>query len=469
MARIRRVTTFAENQKLTPSLLNSLVDGAIVDQIVPGDLAAGTQFYFYQNTDPGCSNGRIWYDNTAGLEGLQYSFVSPSNASLCNWLHAFPRRTGYYWTDENVSLGTPLFVHGTASLIDGRSWAHYDGLALPRVYVASGRTEMTPEIVVAMESATASNPVRCAWHGMIQADTFGSQVTLGDMLYVDPDDPAKFKVANFNYWERGLANHWGMGEATAATRTDTVGSLHLIPTGNPPPVTGHVSGDAVSFDGLLGQDLHKADSVEFPSLSAGFWLDCWARLDVRNGAEHWVIINKHAVPSDVEWILFYNTTADRYRFGVSGNGTATTDIDADAFGAVSAHVGEWHHILCWFDSVAQQIGIVVDNGTPNTIAHTTGAFAGVAPLEVGRNAALGWGSDMSIDHVTMWTGRAAPNPWERHMLYNTGNGETGLLGGSGNVNAQIVGCSLREVSDNAVLPRAFLLWGHGGIQQDIVG
>jgi hypothetical protein len=81
----------------------------------------------------------------------------------------------------------------------------------------------------------------------------------------------------------------------------------------------------------------------------------------------------------------------------------------------------WYHIICWHDSVNNVIGISINDGTPDTAAHSTGSFDSTTDFVLGCAADLVGFLNGSIDEVGFWKGRVLGSA-ERSELYNGGLG-----------------------------------------------
>ena len=84
----------------------------------------------------------------------------------------------------------------------------------------------------------------------------------------------------------------------------------------------------------------------------------------------------------------------------------------------------WYYIVCWHDSVNNQIAIQVNNGTPNTLPYSDGIP--IHPSERERYPfVIGDDTDVEpldgvVDEVGFW--KRVLTPAERTALYNGGNG-----------------------------------------------
>jgi hypothetical protein len=467
MAEFTRGRTFSNGEQLSPAKLNSLINNATLGSVTADDLGTALLPYSYGDTAPACTGAHIWYDTTAGSEGLKYAFVS-TNLSIASWLYATPRREGIYWVNEAVSLGTPLFVFQKGSENAGVGWRTYDGVNLPMVFRCTARSQITPQAVVAMESVSGAGPVKCAWTGIIPADTLGSQVSIGDLLYIDPDAPTKFKVGSFNLWRNRMLAHWTLNEAAGATRSDTLGTLHLQDTGTVPQTAGKVDAYGAEFNDAGGHKLSRAAHASLDFSSDSLTLSCHMQINSKSGTKNWFVVGQvDAAWADRAFYLFYDRAVDRMKWATSPDGSSGEVVIANNFGAVP--VDTWFHVLAWYNESSGQIGIRINNGTADTTAGTSGGLnVSSADLMIGgTQQGASWDFDGKIDHVTIWKGRIF-SAWEAYHIYNFGDGQVSVIGNqTANVHSMICGCALNSIPDNAILPSAFLLWGGGAVFQDI--
>lgn len=466
MATFSKGYTFKTTEQLSPAKMNSLINDGSLGDITEDDIGGDFGFYSHGDTAPSVSMApSVWYDTTPGAEGLKYNYWSPSNASISAWLYATPRREAYYYCSSPVSMGTPLFVFKVGEA----GWSDYDGLSLPTVWLAGDRSEITPACVVAMESVAAAGPVKCAWSGIIPADTFGSQVSLGDLLYVDPDAPTKFKTGSFNPWARGLVSHWTLDGASGATRADLYGTAHLIDPVGIPSVGGKID-TAAEFDDTPGDEqLYCNPPADHDWSGDAFMLNTWIYMDDKSGSYHWFFCGQWDSPNDKSWMLWYDRVGDRLNFSCSNDGgVASVGVTANNFG--SPPTAEWIHVVAWYSKGGGSANIAVNNTTPDTAScASSGLYVSASPLRFGLGADVGasWRLDGRVDHTTIWKGRT-PSRWEIDALYNMENGLTDILGGeTSNPQSMIVGSALRKIDDNSGLNEDFLLWGSGPAMQDI--
>lgn len=475
MADITRGRTFRTGEKLTPARLNSLIEQATVTNIASAELGSAFRSMFYSDTDPGATHGRIWFDTTAGAEGLKYAWLSPSNASIADWLYATPRREAYYYAATRVSLGSPLFIGNPQDLTDEMAIEKYDGAGLLKVYPAAGSTaatDISPALVVAMESVTEAGPIKCAWAGLVPLLTQDSQATLGNPFFTDVRDAARFKssVDIPTTFSDDLVGYWHMDAATGATRPDVSGQgNHLADVGvtDVNQSTGLID-QAAEFAASTSMKLRRADSASLSLGDVDFTFSVWVWLDTKTAGQYIVSKSSQADP-EREWTLFYAQSIDRFRFQMSDTGNAADQVslDADTYGDVAT--GEWLHIVCQYDASADEMSIRVNNGVPDTLSHAGGAADASAPLVVGLTETNGSPLDGKVDELAIWKRKLSDT--EISQLYNSGNGRliTTIKGNEELARGFTWGTILQDSSDTPVTNPRAVLWGTGPVIHDIEG
>ena len=100
-------------------------------------------------------------------------------------------------------------------------------------------------------------------------------------------------------------------------------------------------------------------------------------------------------------------------------------LDATTFGAPA--ITTWYHVMAWHDSVANVIGISVNN-TPDTLAHATGVFDGGSSTLMGALVTTVYRMSGRLDEIAFWKSAAGGGgvltAAQRTALYNSGAGLT---------------------------------------------
>ncbi len=213
----------------------------------------------------------------------------------------------------------------------------------------------------------------------------------------------------------GKANliSWWKFDETSGTRYDAHGTNHLTDVNTVLYQLGKI-GNAADFESANNEYLEIADN---PSLSFGdenMTIGVWVKLE--SFASNSQILGKWEVDKH-EYRIDITVTTGIPRFMVRGG--ATEHIVSWGAGLSLA---TWYFVTAWHDSVNDLIGICVNNGTPVTVAHSTGISDNSS---VFRSGALSSGSgnyDGLIDEAFLY--RRLLTADERTWLYNGGSGRT---------------------------------------------
>jgi hypothetical protein len=175
-----------------------------------------------------------------------------------------------------------------------------------------------------------------------------------------------------------------------------------------------------AFLSASSQYLSVADNTQLSVQNIDFALCAWVKLTTKTTTQ--VIASKYDTSNQRNYMVYYDTASDRFKFIVSPDGIiAPATATADALGAVS--VGIWYFVVCWHDAVGDTINIQINNGTTNSVAHSTGVHDGTAPFALGVNFVTGAASNFlngEIDEVAFWKRNLTAA--EKIALYNNGNG-----------------------------------------------
>ena len=205
-------------------------------------------------------------------------------------------------------------------------------------------------------------------------------------------------------------------EETSGTRNDSKGANHLTDNNTVASATGKL-GTAADFEVANSEYLSIADNTDLSTGDIDFTFAFWVQLESK--AANMQFINKQGAAGTREYSVSYILSGDRIRFGVSNDGTATTTINADALGSPST--ATWYFVVVWHDATANTINIKVNDGTTNSVSHTTGVFDGTVAFTMGATATPNTYHDGLLDNVYFW--KRVLTAGEMTELYNSGNGK----------------------------------------------
>ena len=216
-----------------------------------------------------------------------------------------------------------------------------------------------------------------------------------------------------------LVAFWKLGEASGATRVDSIGSNNLADNNTVTQVAGQL-GNAAKFVKASSQFLSIADNADLRTGDIDFTIASWVYLtDKPGGSVAMYFASKWIGGGDQrEWELNWNEADDLFEFVVSPTGTSSSvKIQATTFGTPS--VATWYFIVAWHDSVNNTLNIQVDNGPVDTLAHTTGVFGGTALFSLGQLDSSGH-LNGQLDAFGWY--RGILTQLERTQAYNDGAG-----------------------------------------------
>lgn len=215
----------------------------------------------------------------------------------------------------------------------------------------------------------------------------------------------------------GLISYWKL-EEPSGTRFDSINGNHLIASGNPLGVLGKID-TGCSFNRSLQQRLWLPDNTSLSMGDIDYTIGIWAYMNAADANYHSFISKWKESTSNREYRILYDHTIDRFSWQVSRNGIATQAINANNFGAPSGN--RWYCIIVWHDAVNNQLGIQVNNTTPNTTSYSLGVVDGSGDFEIGGNLDTGLYTDGIIDEVGIWKNKVL-SASERNSFYNDGIG-----------------------------------------------
>ena len=210
-----------------------------------------------------------------------------------------------------------------------------------------------------------------------------------------------------------LVSYWKMDESSG-NATDSVGTNTLTDNNTVTSASGIIN-TGRQFKSGSNESFSVVSNASLTGGDVDVTVGGWVYLDTTPGEMH--CFGKWNESASREYSLIYATAGGSvFKFQLSENGTSTSILSATTFGAVSACT--WYHVIGWFDSANNQIGISV-NGISNT-ASAPSAFSGTAPLFIGSRTGAGNFLDGRIDEAFLF--RRVLTSTEINNLYNGGVG-----------------------------------------------
>ena len=141
---------------------------------------------------------------------------------------------------------------------------------------------------------------------------------------------------------------------------------------------------AVNLVSGSSQYLSIADNSTLRTGNIDFWMACWVRFDSLPSGVAGIMGKYDTTGNKREYTLNYNNTSNRFQFSCSPDGTIT-GVGLANDGTVLA-VNTWYFVLCWHDSVNDQVRIKVNNGNTNSASFSAGVNAATdSAFSIGRS------------------------------------------------------------------------------------
>lgn len=209
-----------------------------------------------------------------------------------------------------------------------------------------------------------------------------------------------------------LLGYWPLSEASGTRSPAHYRGSALTASGTVGSTTGLITSAAnftASGSYLTNDDLN----MRCPYGGYGsFTIQAWVKLSANTGGT--IFGRWGGDTGSNEYLLAYNQGTQTFDLIVQES--SASDNFMVSSGTVST--GVWYCVHAWYDYAAGQIGICINNGTPNTTANTLGVYSGSeATLKLGGGAG---NVNAAICEVGFW-GRALP-AGVRALLYNAGLG-----------------------------------------------
>lgn len=230
--------------------------------------------------------------------------------------------------------------------------------------------------------------------------------------YADSNQDADVALLNDLSIRAKFTSWWDLDEASG-TRVDAHGSNDLTDNNTVVSATGK-KGNAADFTRANSEYLSVADNSTLDAGDIDLTLGCWVKLDSKPASMG--IMGKW--DGDTEYILYYNTSSDRFQFIVN-DGSGNTLVNADTLGSPST--GTWYFIMAWHDEANNTINIQVNNGSVDSEAHSTGIKVGTGIFTLGRFTASNY-FDGQMDSPFLAKDLFTTD--ERTWLYNSGAGRS---------------------------------------------
>lgn len=250
-----------------------------------------------------------------------------------------------------------------------------------------------------------------------------------------------------------LISYWKLDEASG-TRYDSHGTNDLTDNNTVGSATGKV-GNAADFIYANTESLTKSDNSDLSVGDIDFTICAWVKFDQLLSRATTYIATK-----DDDWRL-YGTWDGAILFSVTAPSEATTSATATS---ISNSV--WYFVVAWHDSVNNEIGISINNGTPITTSWSNGIRDSNFDFKIGHTM------DGLIDEVGFW--KRVLTSAERAALYNNGIGLSyDRFAASSNTsnlyNGLMLSLEMDEASGNAIDSHSYYDFSENGTVPSVTG
>lgn len=390
--------------------------------------------------DTGTSNQSFLLQYSQGNDRLRF-VVSDDGSNVVlvtgNSFGSPPTGTFFFLVVWHDSVANTINIQINNGTVD--SAAHSAG-----IFVGTADFRIGASVVELAQTFDGRADEVTIWDRVLSADERGSLYSAGDgvdleglISFVDfsfeseatADFTAAFDTetpADLASIVNDLRSHYKLQGLTDSVRVDSVGSHDMGVVIAPTRVDGQIE-KAANFDRSSTQSLkllsNRDDVHDFGD--EDFTLAMWARLTTKTLPAQTIVSKFFADEAGGHqyFVDYVFGGIDRFRFLVDHDGANPAQIvEADNFGSPTA--GQWVFIVAWHDSVANTINIQVNNGTPNSLAHSLGVNQGKGVFHIGAyqdgsgNQTEFFNGD--VDEVSVWA-RVLTSA-ERTALYNSGGG-----------------------------------------------
>jgi hypothetical protein len=230
-----------------------------------------------------------------------------------------------------------------------------------------------------------------------------------------PGTPASGGGGGGSTLNNNVVSYWKMDE-TSGTRDDAVSTNDLAEfTATVNSAAGKIN-NAADVAGTDTSSLWISGGHSSLQFTSSFTIACWMFLDVVSSGSGG-IVSKFDGSVTSYLLRFQAGGSPFFQFVVNPSGGDTTVSSTTP----TPTTGTWYHVIAYFDDSANEIGIVINNGTPVTTSFTSSLSGGAGNLRVMRSTADGESPDGRIDGLGVWSRVLTSD--ERTELYNSGTGK----------------------------------------------
>jgi hypothetical protein len=174
-------------------------------------------------------------------------------------------------------------------------------------------------------------------------------------------------------------------------------------------------GNAALFASASSEFLSETDSVDISVANNDFARTLWIKF-ASIGSSQTPLAHWSTTSGNRSWRVHYDSGTGKLQWIVSDDGLASVTREATSFGTPTT--GVWYFVYVFHDAANNLIGISVNDGTVNTVAHTTGVHNSTGAFTIGATANTFF-FDGAIDEVCLWNSRILTTA-EVTEAYNAG-------------------------------------------------
>lgn len=233
------------------------------------------------------------------------------------------------------------------------------------------------------------------------------------------DSTAKLSINEFVRGVKGLSLWdkmvcWPLKSTQNAGTGTTAYSLGGLGTYNGAMVGGPTwGGGGITFDGS-DDAISVGDTADLRVGNTDFSIAAWVNPDAVNGTQKPIVAKESGAggSGQREYMLVVHSS-NSFRFYVRSGETGDFNV---SWGA-AASAGQNAFVVAWHDSQNDTINIQVNNGTPVSVAYSSGVFSSTNPFQIGAQ-----GTSTYWDGLVAFAGawRTVLTSEQRTYLYNGG-------------------------------------------------
>jgi hypothetical protein len=276
-------------------------------------------------------------------------------------------------------------------------------------------------------------------------------------------------MAATNPGTSNLVEYYPFDDSSVLSSVEGIHANKTLTTVNTPAVSGTSKhGNAIDCTRTSEQYAYydvRYDLSGFPYGDNAISISMWVRCESLAGDIMFIT----AQDSSYEGCfgLWYNNSTNTTYWSVT-DGTTTNGCSQPS----TITTNTWYHIVAYHDPVGNEIGLIINDGTPDTTSHSAGMDSDLsgstAKLNVGRDADSSMHMEGQIDELAIFDDVLTGD--EIEWLYNSGDGQTyGALVG----NPGTGGDTVYYRNDNAIHYFAndgdFICPGSGTVDYLLVG